>query len=128
MVIIFSNEKARTHLLEKEFVYTFRKNRRKQFIKMPEMRQRVGTGLFDWATDKRLGKKITDITIHEYGPYYHIPGPYTLDQLEPYHLWSGFDSLEEWKEAILAYSPGLEKGWLYKVSTFSQQVRTEKST
>jgi len=119
MVIIFSNEKARNQLLNEGFVYTFRKNRRKQFEKMLKHRQRQGIAVTDWATDKRLGKKIANVIINEYGPHrLEEPGPYSLDDLAPYTQWSGFNSLEEWKEAILEFSPGLEKGWLYKVTVY----------
>jgi len=119
MVIIFSNEKARNQLLNEGVVYTFRKNRRKQFEKMPEHRQRQGFAVTDWATDKRMGKKITNVIINEYGPHrLEEPGPYSLDDLAPYTQWSGFNSLEEWKEAILEFSPGLENGWLYKVTVY----------
>ena len=124
MVIIFSNEKARTHLLEKGFVYTFRKNRKSAFEKMNVHKQIVGTGIIDWATDKRGGKKIVDVAINEFGPHYlHQPGPYDIDDLEPFVKRSGFDSLREWADAILQFSPEMlyTKGWLYKVTIFKQK-------
>ena len=119
MVIIFSNEKARNQLTEKRFVYTLRKNRRKQFINMPEINQRSNSGVRDWFTDKRLGKKLGDVIIHEYGPFLEDYGPYDLDNLETFVFGSGFGSLEEWKDAILEVSPGLKKGWIYLVSLLS---------
>jgi len=116
MVIIFSNEKARSQLLNEGHVYTIRKNRRKQFIKMPEDKQRMGYGVIDWATDHRGGKKICDVIVHEYGPYGEEPGPYDTNTLQDYVFHSGFSSLEEWIGAIHGYSPNLTHGWMYSVS------------
>ena len=127
MVIIFSNEKARKQLTEKRFVYTLRKNRRKQFINMPEINQRTNSGVRDWFTNKRLGKKLGEVIIHEYGPFLEDYGPYELDNLETFVFGSGFDSLEEWKDAILEFSPGLEKGWIYLVSLLSWPDKSIRS-
>jgi len=122
MVIIFSNEKARNQLLNEGFVYTIRKNRRKQFIKMPEDKQRMGYGVIDWATDRRGGKKICDVIIYEYDPVFRAPGPYDINTLQDYVSHSGFGSLEEWIEAIHVYSPGLAKGWMYSVCKYRRRT------
>ena len=125
MVIMFSNEKARTHLLKTGVVYTFRKNRRKQFEKMSIEKQMCRTGIIDWATDHRGGKKLVDVIVHEFGPFNDPPGPFDVEDIKPYVRWSGFSSFKEWFDVILQFSPEMlyTKGWLYKVSTYKQTKR-----
>jgi len=101
MVIIFSNEYARDYLLEHGIVYTFRKS---------PARKRIGK---DWMTDRRTGKKISDVfieAIEEIEPEMLYP------KLNPYYKQSGFDSTEEWITIIASLNKWeLPTGWLYKV-------------
>lgn len=83
--MIFSSEKARKHLLEKDFVLTFRT--------LHPTGRRLGK---DWATDKRCGKKIADILVFsEYRSFRPSPSSLAL-----YVAYSGFDSVDEWIEEI----------------------------
>ena len=70
MVISFSSEKARNYLLENKRIFTYRKNRRKQFIKLEE---KIGypplKGLWDWFNEGRCKPKIKDIIIFEVGKF-----------------------------------------------------------
>ncbi len=80
MVIIFSSEKARAHLLEKGFVYTVRLKKRKQ----------VGR---DWMTDRRTGGKIRDV-------FTTYIGERTLSNLPPFASDSGFETVLPWWDEI----------------------------
>lgn len=103
MVIIFSSEKARNHLLEKGFVYTFRMKRRTMLGK-------------DWMTDRRTGKKIKDVYITEVGHY-------EIKNLQSFADQSGFNTLKSWMGEIVIlnwqrkrYELGYgSMGWLYLV-------------
>ena len=112
MVMIFAHEKVRAHLLEKGIVYTFRKDHPKT---SDGVRKQIGD---DWATDRRTGKKIADIHI--------TPVEYFIDSrngkrrryvLVTYVEESGFDTVEEWTQAIKQLNPNqLTHGWIYKVT------------
>lgn len=113
MVISFSSEKARTFLLEHGSVYTFRKNRRKQFVNQPREDALMRRGIRDWANKGRTMKKITDVKILEVGEF-------KVAELEPYVEWSGFKDLKEWADEILkltrwTFYIASDRGWLYKV-------------
>jgi len=113
MPIIFSSEKARRHLLEKGFVYTFRIKQRKQ----------KGPVVKDWVTDRRCGRKIVDVIVMSLGLYF-------LSELSKFASGSGFDSLEEWIEETKSLNKGklLRQGWLYKVqlSDFNSSPKKKK--
>ena len=120
MVISFSNETVRNYLLEMGRVFTYRKNRRKQFIKIEDERGKayvegVRPALRDWFNEGRLKKKIKDIYIWEVGKF-------RPSELGPWVPFSGFSSLEEWHKAIIELNDwdgyglmDLNGGWLYMV-------------
>ena len=117
MVISFQSDKARKHLLEHGRVYTFRKTRRKQFIKLEKERGRVWfeatrPGIIDWANEGRTKPKFSDVLIHEVGKL-------GVDDLLPYVQWSGFSDLNDWHHEIRGLNKYLEPdGWLYMVDLF----------
>ena len=80
MVIIFSSEKARNHLLVNGFVYTARLKKRKQ----------IGR---DWMTDRRTGNKIKDV-------FTTYMGEKTLSNLPPFASDSGFEKVLPWWDEI----------------------------
>ena len=106
MVMIFSSEKAREQLRTMGEVITFRLKERKI----------VG---FDWATDKRGGKKLFDIFVEEEGE------SIAPVDLEDYVEYSGFRSLEAWIDEIkrLHKSDAYTKGFLYWVVTYPESFR-----
>jgi len=113
MVISFSEPEARNFLLEKGIVYTFRKNRRKQFQKQPREDQLRRRGITDWANEVRNKHKIADVVIYEVGAF-------KAPELRPYSDMSGFASFAGWVEAIkrcFHYKDmhSNKEGWLYKV-------------
>ncbi len=85
MVIIFSSEKARAHLLVKGLVYSARVKKRKQ-----EGR--------DWMTDKRCGKKIRDVHTTYMGKKMLL-GAY-WEGLSPFAPDSGFGVISKWRDEI----------------------------
>jgi len=94
-VMIFENPKARRQLLEKGLVYTFRKHPHKEGR--------------DWASAYRGGPKIADI-------YVKVVGRMRPIDLAPYVKDSGFDSLQEWIEAIRQFGIApQEYGYLHEV-------------
>ncbi len=122
MVISFSSEQVRTYLIENGRVFTFRKKRRKQFIKLEEKRgkayvQGAKPALRDWFNKGRTMPKISDILIWEVGTF-------KPKELGPWVPWSGFASLEDWQGEIIKLNDGkgydlmdLYGGWLYMVDT-----------
>jgi len=98
MVMLFMNPTVRNFLLSHGYVYTFRVKRHKKGK--------------DWATEKRTGKKLCDITIQEERPIRDA------SELQQFVQGSGFKSLEEWVQAIREYNPKLRDilGWIYLVS------------
>jgi hypothetical protein len=105
MVMLFMNEIVRKFLLAQGYVYTFRVKRHK-----------LGR---DWATEKRTGKKLCDITIQEERPI--LDG----DELQQFAHGSGFETGEEWAKAIHERNPKLKdiQGYVYLVT-----VRESKKT
>lgn len=113
MVISFSEPEPRNFLLEKGTVYTFRENRRKQFLKQSCEDQLRRKGITDWANEGRNKPKIADLVIYEVGEF-------KATELRPYSDMSGFVSFTGWIEAIkrcFHYNEldSTNKGWLYKV-------------
>ena len=103
MVMIFAVDKARRQLLEKGRVFTFRDHIHK-----------VG---FDWATDKRGGKKICNISI----TLAANPIP-TVEQLAPYTQYNGFETTEEWVDIIKGLHGNTRSaGYLYRVDIIGHQ-------
>jgi hypothetical protein len=98
MVMLFMNEKVRNFLLSQGYVYTFRLKKHK-----------LGK---DWATEKRTGKKLCNITIQEERPI--LDG----DELQQFVHGSGFVDVQEWMQAIRERNPKLRdiQGWVYLVS------------
>jgi len=101
MVISFSIPEARTQLMTKGTVATFRWNRRKH----------IGR---DWAQVKRGTEKIADVEIKEVGCFETIP------DLVPYLSLSGFETIRDWRRAIVSTSKPSDYlrhcGWLYLVT------------
>lgn len=93
MVISFTLENVRNHLLEKGVVYTLRSKDRK-------------TGK-DWANSGRGTKKIADVVITE------LPMQY----LGPFVEHSGFERPALWARAYcdLNHDPYMHKAHLFKV-------------
>ena len=110
MVILFSNENARTQLLEKGYVYTYRKGDKRD------------TKHQDWANSGYRTSKIADVT--------KIPLMLLHDfmverELESFVEGSGFKTVQEWIQAIKDFNRGKipAYGTLIKVSIRSQQLR-----
>lgn len=124
MVITFTSDDAWNHFVDQGFVYTFRKNRRKAFMKL-EAEGRVLVGVFDWTSRGRGKPKEADVTIHEIGEM-------TPSDLVDYVEWSGFESWQKWFDEIqrlnnFNYSV-TQKGWLYKVALHnSSRTMTENN-
>jgi len=122
MVISFSSEKARNYLLEKGRIFTFRKNRRKQFIKLEEKRgkayvEAIKPALRDWFNEGRTKPKIKDIFIWEVGKF-------KPEELKPWVPWSSFSTLGEWHKELIDlndwdgyWEMEINGGWLYMVDT-----------
>jgi hypothetical protein len=97
MVMIFQVQEARDQLLKEGIVCTFRKKQHKEGK--------------DWATDKRCGKKIADITIEK---LFVVECP---EDLRNYADQSGFKSAVEWWVRIQQkYGKDPLPGYLYKVT------------
>lgn len=105
MVIGFSVDEARNHLLEQGEVYTYRWNRRAFF------RDERGDIEHTWANSGRGTKKITDVTVREIGQIEPIE-----ENLEKYAELSGFWSVGSWCLEIAEMGLKANRtGWLYKV-------------
>jgi len=124
VVISFSSEKPRQQLLDKKYVYTFRKNRRKAFIKAARHYWRMplkNWGHKDWANEGRTKPRLCYVDIHEIGEFNpHEVDPitkYLTHPLKIYFQLSGFNSLSGWESVISDKAPpfGATEGWLYKV-------------
>lgn len=116
MVISFSVLEARNQLLNEDFVYTFRWNRRAFFEK--------GKGEVEstWANAKRGGKRIAYVEIEEIGEM-------ACDgALLPYASKSGFKRVWDWQCKILDMGNphGNIDGWLYKVTRLQGSSRSPK--
>ena len=122
MVISFSSEQVRNYLLEHGRVFTLRKKRRKQFIKLEEIRgkgyvQGARPALRDWFNEGRTKPKISDILIWEVGKF-------KPKELGPWVPWSSFSSLEDWHKELIKLNDwggydlmDLNGAWLYMVDT-----------
>lgn len=115
MVISFSSESARNHLLENGWVYTFRKG---------SIRKGIGK---DWANSGRGTKKIADVDIELVRGIYleSHPDPRARFRkfLNPFVKHSGFSSTDEWIDEIYSLNRWRypEGGWLYKVSLYKTE-------
>jgi hypothetical protein len=100
MVIQFSDLKARKHLLEKGYVYTFRTKQRK----------RVGK---DWASSGRGKPKVADVDIK----LVKVLEGVLWRPLKDYVEDSGFKAVAEWVTAIVNVNPSIScsRGFLYRV-------------
>lgn len=120
MVISFSSDKARTFLLKNGFVYTYRKNRRKQFQKLSRDDQLKRLSLLDWANEGRLKKKFSDVLINEICEC-------TPSRLTHYVNWSGFKNWREWYDEIQRMNnwnfPLTNLGWLYRVALYNTKTK-----
>jgi len=98
--IVFSDETARTQLVEEGIVVTFRASRRT-----------VGS---TWWRESRTGEKEGDCVVELVR---HVP----KDQLESALLnevdRSGFASVYDWLDAINELNGGRSDGYLYRVTT-----------
>jgi len=116
MVIIFTNDKARKHLLEKGYVYTFRRT---------YTHRKLGR---DWMTDKRGGSKLANVHIRLVAELRPVGGMQAIDYLKdgrpllelflkPLVTGSGFSTASEWADAIKGFNHRpVTRGWVYQVS------------
>lgn len=95
--IIFSNEQARTQLLEEGEVYTFRADER--------------TTGETWARASRTGPKIADVVVEEVCA---IPAPRPTDLQDEWAANSGFGSRSAWWEAIEDLHGTPQSGVVYR--------------
>jgi len=93
-VLIFKSEKALNFLMEHGYIYTIRTKKRAGEV---------------WITDRRGGKKIADGFIVYVGEvnqllpdndWWVTQGACALEKLEKFVQHSGFDSIEEWINAV----------------------------
>ena len=105
MVMIFQSPKALKFLLEEGEVYTFRVHARKSPKKN------------DWITDKRGGKKISNVIIKL------VARINRLSALSSYVTRSGFENLTDWLDEIKRLNPNdfaaqtnMISGYLYHVT------------
>ena len=99
MVIQFSHEKPRNHLLTHGRVYTFRE------------KKRIRTGK-DWASSGRGKPKIADVNIR----FVHRIHDRNLGALKRYEKDSGFKYADEWITAIMNITKSKTiDGYLYLV-------------
>ena len=112
MVMIFRSEKALKHLLEKGEVDTYRKNKRKKLGK-------------NWITDRRGNSKIASVEIQLIGEV-EWPGvvkKYSVYPIKEFLKYSGFSSLDEWKEEIRRLNGGeVPFGYLYRVKLLEEMI------
>jgi hypothetical protein len=102
--IHFSHRNAQRQLINKGYVYTYRKNGREKTGK-------------DWAGAEHGHSKICEIHVHRIGIITSIGA------LCPYIEESGFRNLPEWEAAIqqLNKETPLVPGYLYAISVISDQ-------
>lgn len=98
--IIFSDETAREQLLEEGEVVTFRTSERT-------------TGETWWRTS-RTGEKCGDVTVELLANYISVT-PHSSRLIE-YRYLSGFDTVDEWVDAIQDLNGEVESGMLYRVT------------
>jgi DNA-binding Lrp family transcriptional regulator len=97
--IVFSDESARSQLVNQGKVVTFRSDQRT-------------TGKTHWRTG-RTGTKQGDVIVTEIEKV----DPQNDGEIEPYRPLSGFDTVTEWKESIKNMSDDVTYGHLYLVVT-----------
>lgn len=96
--IIFSDGTARSQLLENGEVVTFRKASR--------------TTGETWWRESRLGPKQGNVVVEEIGTV----DPTRSEELAEYRDLSGFETVEDWQQAIQNLNGSLpEEGVLYRV-------------
>lgn len=98
--IIFADETARTQLLEEGEVVTFRTSER--------------TTGETWWRKSRTGEKEGDVTVELRAGYVPV-SPHSSRLIEYRHL-SGFDTVDEWVDAIYELNGDVERGLLYRVT------------
>lgn len=94
--IIFADETARRQLLENEQVATFRREQR--------------TTGSTWFRYSRTGTKQGDATVDEIGPVDVDP-----DDLRRWRPLSGFETVDDWIDAIAGLNGDVDGGYLYLV-------------
>lgn len=94
--IIFADETARRQLLDCGRVVTFRSSRR--------------TTGSTWFRYSRTGPKQGDVLVEEIGPV-----RVERDELESYANLSGFESVDDWIDAIHDLNGDVETGFVYHV-------------
>jgi len=104
MVIQFSDPKARKHLLEKAYVYTFRMKQRKR-------------GGRDWASSGRGKPKVADVDIK----LVKVLEGVLWRPLKDYVKDSGFKAVAEWVTAIVNVNSNVScsRGFLYRVEVIT---------
>lgn len=97
--IVFSDETARNQLVENSKVVTFRSADR--------------TTGDTWWRESRLGEKKGDVTVEKIG----LADPaLPCSNMDDHWELSGFESLEEWQDAIESLNGTLDVGYLYHVA------------
>ena len=113
--MIFQNKKVLDYLLRHGRVYTCRLHKRGLNDVLPLVNLPCGR---DWITNKRGGKKIADVLIVEIAQV-------NISELDPYWVKrSGFNSKEEWIEAIKSLNKGkdCDACYVYRVSLLQDTV------
>jgi len=106
MVISFSLENVRNHLLENGIVYTLRSKPHKEGK--------------DWANSGRCTKKIAEVVITEF----------PFDDPLYYSKQSGFETLKQWMDAYckLNHDPTMKKARLYRVEViYPPHIKEEEN-
>jgi len=126
MVLYIKHPDVLNYLLENEFVYTLRKNRRK-----------VGK---DWVTKYAGCDKVADVEVKLIGPV-RIDGESAIVEnwiIEPswtdkvkhdlnrFVKWSGFKSVEDWLKAFRVFAgKNVKEAWLYRVKLLNEVEGSE---
>jgi len=121
MVMIFAHEKVREYLLEHGLVYTYRRHHPKT---ADGIRPQIGR---DWATDRRTGKKIADISVTPIIPIDILNmGKVLAKYVRDSGFYIGYGRIDEavsdWARAINALNPNAPtSGWIYRVAVIGDE-------
>lgn len=96
--ILFADETARAQLVENGEAVTFRASQR--------------TTGDTWWRETRTGTKEGDVRVEEI----ESADPSDPDDLRDYRPLSGFESVEEWQDAIRELNGKMSDGYLYRVT------------
>lgn len=106
--IVFSDETARSQLVDEGVAVTFRASER--------------TTGSTWWRESRTGEKRGDVEVERI----EAVDPSDDEALTPYRELSGFDTVEAWREAIRELNGGdVESGVLYRATLPEHEVATD---